>query len=308
MTTTRLDPSAELFLANVERIQERVSTANRQLSSGHKISAASDAPDQISSLLQLRAAESLNTQIKSNLEVAKAEYEVSDTALSSSISLMDEALTLALKGLRTNASAADRLGLATEVQSVQQQMVNFCDAQLQGRYVFGGDSAGTPPYTFDTSSTNNAVLQNTTAQSTTKVQDPAGVAFIASKTAQEIFDARNPDNTPASHNVFAALNNLRLALVNNDTTALAAAVDPLKQAGAHLNGIQSFYGSVGNRVEAATDFATTFDTKLRAQISDLEDADATAAALELTSANTQLQAAFQMRAMLPHTSLFDYLG
>ena len=36
--------------------------------------------------------------------------------------------------------------------------------------------------------------------------------------------------------------------------------------------------------------------------------DVTAAALEATQANTQLQAAFQMRAKLPHNSLFDYLG
>jgi len=39
-----------------------------------------------------------------------------------------------------------------------------------------------------------------------------------------------------------------------------------------------------------------------------EDADVTAAALELTQAKTQLQASFAMRAKMPQTSLFNYLA
>ena len=40
----------------------------------------------------------------------------------------------------------------------------------------------------------------------------------------------------------------------------------------------------------------------------IEDADVTSAALALTQDGTQLQAAFKMRAKMPHNSLFDYLG
>ena len=44
-----------------------------------------------------------------------------------------------------------------------------------------------------------------------------------------------------------------------------------------------------------------------AHVGDL-DTDVAAAAMELTQANTQLQAALQMRSMIRHNSLFDYLG
>jgi hypothetical protein len=38
------------------------------------------------------------------------------------------------------------------------------------------------------------------------------------------------------------------------------------------------------------------------------DADITSAALVMSQGATQLQAAFQMQAKMPHTSLFDFLA
>jgi flagellar hook-associated protein 3 FlgL len=187
-------------------------------------------------------------------------------------------------------------------------MVNISQTAVQGHYIFGGDATDTPPYTFDINSPTNAVVQQTTSAATARVADPGGGSFVASKTAHEIFDDQNADGTSANDNVFAALNNLRLALLSGNTVNITNAIDPIKQASAHLNTMQAFYGTVLNRVQNATDFASTRDTQLRGQISSIEDADITSAALELTSANTQLQAAFEMRAKLPQTSLFNYLG
>ena len=63
-----------------------------------------------------------------------------------------------------------------------------------------------------------------------------------------------------------------------------------------------------NRIADATAFAGSYDLQLQAEISGKEDADITSAALEATPGDAELQAAFQMRARLPHSSLFDYLG
>jgi flagellin-like hook-associated protein FlgL len=72
--------------------------------------------------------------------------------------------------------------------------------------------------------------------------------------------------------------------------------------------MEAFYGTVQRRVDDAVDTAGKVDIQLKTQISDREDADVVAAASEATQASTQLSAAFQMKANLPHTSLFDYLG
>ena len=317
---TSLDPSAELFLADVARIQQRLATANRQVSSGKRIASAADAPDQIGSLLQLRAARERNTQIQSNLVLAKADADSADSALASAIKLMDRALTLASEGTNPTQTNATRQSLALEVQSLQEQMVAYSQTAVQGRYIFSGDRNDSAAYTFDITSANNSVVELTAASATSRIEDPAGGAFANSKAAQEIFDTRNNDAvpatadtpavpaTPAADNVFRALDNLRRALLSNDTARISSAIDPLKQASTHLNNMEAFYGTVQSRIQSATEYSKSYEVRLLSEISQKEDADITGAALEVTSATTQLQAAFQMRARLPHTSLFDYLG
>jgi len=142
---TNLDPASELFLAEASRIQERIAEANRQVSSGKRISTASDAPDQIGSLLQLRAQQSRNTQIQSNLVQAKANADTAENALASAITLMDSALTLASQGTNVSMTDTSRQALAQQVQSLQEQMVAISRTTVQGKYVFSGDQDGVAP-------------------------------------------------------------------------------------------------------------------------------------------------------------------
>ena len=295
-----LDSGSELFLANVNRIQQSLAVANQQVSSGKKIAVASDAPDQVSSLLQLRASLAHNTQVQSNLNLAKADANAADTALSSATTLMDQALTLGVQGTNPGQTPATLMGLVGQIQSIQEQMVSLSQTTVQGRYIFGGDQAKSAPYLFDPARlAANPVTQLTTSTATYRVEDPAGGSFVPAKSAPEIFGATG---------VFSSLNTLRLALLSGDSTAIASAIDPIKQASAQLSGKQAFYGQVENRIQSAQDLADTRDTQLQTGIGQIEDADITSAALQLTKATTQLQAAFQARGKMPHTSLFDYFG
>jgi flagellar hook-associated protein 3 FlgL len=304
---TNIDPEAALFLADVNRIQQRISDASSQVSSGKKINVASDAPDQIDSLLQLRADEQSNTQVQSNLTLAQTDAQSADSALGASILLMDRAVTLATQGATATSDATSRASLAGEVESLQEQMVAYSQAQVQGRYIFSGDQDGSPSYALDLNSANG-VDQLSNAASTLQIQNPAGGSFPASKTAQEIFDDQNADGSSAADNVFAALNTLRTALLNNDSDAIGASIGNLQQASDHLNSMEAFYGTVEDRIQDATTFGSNYDTQLQTEVSQEQDADVTAAATELTQANTQLQAAYQARAEMPHTSLFQFLG
>jgi flagellar hook-associated protein 3 FlgL len=303
---TNLDPASELFLANVGRIQQRLADANRQVASGKKILQASDAPDEIDSLLQLRADRQQNQQIQSNLALAKTDALAADDALSSSIKLLDRALVLGSQGANSITDSTARQTLAQEVQALQDQMVVNSRTAVQGRYIFSGDQDGSPVYVSDPAAING-VTQLQAVTSTRQIEDASGGTFAASKTAQEIFDLRNPDGTPAAGSVFAALGGLYTALLAGDTATIATAVASVKSASSQLNSMQAFYGTVQNRIQDASDFAGSYDTQLQTELSQKEDADVVSAALELSQANTQLQAAFQMRAALPHKSLFDYM-
>jgi flagellar hook-associated protein 3 FlgL len=304
---SNLDPASELFLANVSRIQQRVAEANRQVSSGKKIAQPSDAPDEIDSLLQLRANREWNAQIRSNLAAALTDTQGADGALASAIRLMDRARVLADQGANSVMSTAGRQSLAAETQALLDQMIAFSQTTVQGRYIFSGDEDGTPAYQADATSATG-VTQLVTAGATRRIENPAGGSFAAGLTAQEIFDTRNADGTPASDNVFAALSGLCAALLSDDANAVAQSADAVQTASGRLNTSQAFYGMVQGRIRDAAAFADRYEIELRTEVSQKEDADVAAAALELSQGNTQLQAAFSMRAAMPHKSLFEFIG
>jgi flagellar hook-associated protein 3 FlgL len=311
-----LSPSSEAFLANMARVQRTIDEASRQTSSGKRVNVASDAPGELDTILQLHTDETRNTQIQENLAVAKADADAADGALTSATQLMDRARVLAAQGATFTVDAAGRQSIAGEVQSLLEQMVAISRTTVQGRYIFGGDQDSNPPYAVDLTAASG-VSSLTSSPATRQVENSAGGSFAVSQNAQEIFDTQNPDpvttddppiTTPAADNVFAALNNLRLGLLANDTTQITAASASIQTASDHLNTAQAFYGTVQNRITDATNYSATYDVQIKTELSQKEDADITTAALTVTEGNTQLQAAFQMQAKMPRTTLFDFMG
>lgn len=300
-------PSNQIFLAGVDQIQQRIAQANEQISSGLKINQASDAPDQISELLQLEADSARNTQIQSNLNLELTNAQTADSSLGSAIQLMDTATQIAAQGANTTDTADTRATLAQQVQGLMTQMVNISQTQVQGRYIFSGDDDQNPTYQLDLAAPRG-VDQLTTPAATRQIQNSEGGTFLPSQTAQQIFDAQNADGSSAPQNVFNALNTLRVALLNDDSAGITTAQNLISQASTQLNDSQSFYGNVENEIQGAVAYAGTYSTQLQSEIGNIQDADVTAAATELTAANTQLQAAFEAQAKAPTSSLFNYLG
>jgi flagellar hook-associated protein 3 FlgL len=305
---TNIDPQNAVFLNGIDRIQNSISQASDEVSSGLQITVASDSPDQIGTLLQLRANQAHNTQVQSNLTLAQTNAQAADNALSSSIQLMDTATSLATQGATTTADATTRASLAQQVESILQQMVANSQTSVEGVFIFSGDQGDAPQYTWDPTQANPVVTQQTSA-STQQIENPAGGTFQASLTAQQIFDDQDPvAGGPATDNVFNALNSLVTALNGNSTAGITNSIALLQAASVHLNTSEAFYGNLEDQIQGANTYASSYNIQLQTEISNIQDADIPSAATELSEANTQLQAAMQMEGQLPHSSLFNYLG
>jgi flagellar hook-associated protein 3 FlgL len=153
----------------------------------------------------------------------------------------------------------------------------------------------------------NGVDRLLTAPATRLIQDSTGVVFAVSKTAQDLFDHRNPDDSLAADNVFAAVNSLRVALANNDQAGTAAAAASIQTAQEYLNQQGTFYGAVQTRMSNALDLAQKFQLQWQTALSAKKDTDVAAAATELAQEQLSEQAAMQAQASIPRTSLFDFL-
>jgi flagellar hook-associated protein 3 FlgL len=304
---SNLTPDNQAFLANMDRLQQTVQNANMQASSGRRVNVASDAPNQISTILQLRTSEVQNTQIQQNLSIAKTDASAADGALSSASQLLDTATTLASQGANFTVDSTGRQSIAAEIQALQSQMVDIANTTVQGRYIFGGDADTTPPYAFDLTQ-SDGVTQLTNSPATRQVASAAGGTFAVSLNAQQIFGTQNADGTDAPDNVFAALNNLRLGLLANNTAQITAASSSIQLATVRINTSQAYYGTVENSITNASNYSSNYSVELQTELSQQQDADITTAALAVTQGTTQIQAAFQMQAKMPHTTLFDFLG
>src|SRR5690242_2998090 len=208
---SNIDPSAGQFLADLSRTQDTITRAEREMSSGLKFANASDAPDQVSDILRLRADINRNAQVKSNLNGVKTEVDAAEQSLGSAVQLVAQARTLANQGANGTQTAETRLQIAPQVQSILDQLVALASTSVGGRYIFGGDTDQSAPYARDTVNpdTGGGVIQLTTAQATRQIADPLGNTFGVDRTAQQIFDDQNPPGTPAPDNVFVAVNQLR---------------------------------------------------------------------------------------------------
>lgn len=297
-----LDPSAQQFLNNMNRISQEMQTAQQQMSTGLKVSQVSDAPDQISTLLQARAGLDSTQQILSDLGRQTIEVNTGEQTLQSAVQLFEQAQTLGAEGATSTATADQRSLLSQQVGTVMQQLVGLAATNLEGRFIFSGDSDQQAPYTIDLTQTNPVSAYQGSA-ATRAAQSPDGTTFPISLTAQQIFDSADPTT-----NVFTTLNNLRNALAGNDLTAIQQAMGALPAAGTYLNDQLAFYGTTQDRMTAATNYGNNLQTNQQTQIANLQDADLTSAMLELTQAQTEQQAALTARAQLPRTTLFNYLG
>jgi len=221
---------------------------------------------------------------------------------------LQSAISIAAQGASATATADTRTTLAQQVAGIQQTLVGIAQTTVNGSYIFSGDQDTQPPYQLDPSQPEG-VLQLVTGSSTRTIQSVDGTSFAVALTAQQIFDAKNPDGTPASGNVFAAIQNLETALTNNDTAGITAAADSLQSASSYLNDQLAFYGEVENRVTEATDLAQKFQTQQQTELSNLQDTNVAATATELSQLQVQQEASMSAEANIQQMkNLFSYLA
>lgn len=315
---TGLNATTERFLAALTRIDARSSRAERQISSGRKLESPSDEPDQVSGLLIARAQLEQTIQIRTNLERAQAEADTAGQAIATAVKVLERVNTLAVQGATSTQTPAQRKITAQEVRAALEQMVNIASTTVEGRHIFSGDDYRNAPYSVDLTRPHG-VSAYAGSQATREIMHPSGTRFVISRSADGIFD-----NPAPGASVFAAINNLRIALeavptvpvgdpaynaqFEAQSNAIGSALAEVRSAQDHLSGELSHYGTIQNRISEALETTHKLELRQQSELSAIQDADVTQAALELNQANTHKEVAMAAHARTAGKSLFDYLG
>lgn len=296
------DSASMAFLDRLRTLNQRLERVQRQVAGGKRLEAPSDDPDSVAGLLSAKSGLAWLDQTLANLNRFKTEAGTAESSLQQAIKLFDRVRVLAVTGASGTQTAETRRGIADEIGSLMERMAGLANSQVDGRYIFAGDGDQTAPFDMD--------LQQTPPWSSYRglpasreAMHPTGVTFRVSLDADAIFNSSEPNR-----NVFQAMEDLRQALLANDEAALETAQQPLAQVSSALNSSLTFYGNVLRQLDEAKETGAKMELRLKEQVSNLEDADITEAIVEMQQVLFTQQAAFQLKAKIPKSSLFDYLG
>jgi flagellar hook-associated protein 3 FlgL len=281
----RLQWQLERTGTNVDRAMERLST-------GRQINRLSDDPDRAVIADRLGAEAAALDTYQRAADNARSWLAAQDTALQGSVSLVQRARELVIAAASSQ-SGEGRVGIAIELESIRDQLIEMANTKFDGRAVFGGFAA--------TAVDGNGALVADGGEVRRRVSDTLVMSINTS--------AADAFGFTAGDDIFTVIGDLAAATRSGDTatlggTGLARLLDRQRDLTSSLGAV----GARTNNVDHAVTHSTARRDEILAYRSSIVDIDFAEAALELTAAESAYQAVLAATARLQRTSLLDYLG
>lgn len=302
-----LSGNIQNYLDALNRMQSEMNDLQQQVTSGMRVHRPGDDPAAVGPILDVQTRIAQLQQNQTNLGQLQTELSSGDGALQQAIKAIESAISLASQSSSMASNPAQQAAVLGQAQGIQEALVHISATSAGGRYIFSGDLDQQPLYVLDATQPTGVRLL-APATSTRTVTDANGYPIWTARTATDIFDARNPDTTPAAGNVFVAVNSLVTALQANDSSAALASISSLKAADDYLNQQLGYYGIGETRVNDALDAQSKALVDQQQKLSGLRDTDIASAALQLSQLSVEQQAALTSRAKLSQLNLFDFLA
>lgn len=285
---------------NFQDLKTQAAKLQEQISTGKKISAASDDPVAFSDLALLKARDLRLAQYKRNIDVARQTLTLEDTALQQASNLLTRVKELAISGSNDSLSPGDRQLVAIEVKGLEESLLQIANTlDSNGLPIFGGFSSGKP---FQRQVDDSIVYKGDANKTQQAVGDDAFVTVGFS--GHEVFN-RVPMGSGASKSVFEIVKAVGDALADGKTPLTPN--DDIAKALDHIIGQQAEVGSRLSLLDNAEQKLQDNQTATTAQISILQDTVIEEAVTELQKKLTTLEAAQSSFVKIAQLSLFNYL-
>ena len=278
-------------LTDLRRVQERLATAQSQVSGGKRIEKPSDDP------LGAERAMRLNDQLESTsayrtaVDESRSWLDATDTALGSLGDIVQRARELTLQAANGATTAAGRQSIKLEIDQLTEQAKTTLNGAFDGRHLFSGTTTDTAPYS---AATGDAYQGDAAA---VVRQIGPGVSVQVNVTGDDVLSGLLPTLRTLSAHLQA---NDVASLQTTDLKALDAGSDTLTAKRAQVGAITNRVDAAGQRLDDVFDVTTAF-------LSKTQDADLPKALTDLSAQQNALQAALRGGASLIQQSLMDFL-
>lgn len=287
-------------------LDERMVTAQRQISTGLRITKPSDDPLAAQRAINLRGALEGAQQHQRNAQDAQGWLQTSDDALSQVNDLVQRVRELTVQGASDSAGPQARQSIALEIDQLTKQVKQTANATYQGAYVFSGTATQTPPYTDNPTPPATAdTYQGNTATIARSIGP--GVSVPITTDVSSLLGSGGSDGK-----LIATLNAIKAHLTSGTSTdADALRTTDLHDLDANLDALnmsRATAGSVLNRISAAQTRLGDVESTTNKLLSDAQDTDIAKSILDLTNQQNAYQAALKTGAQLIKPSLLDFLN
>jgi flagellar hook-associated protein 3 FlgL len=280
-------------LSELALTRQQEDTALQQVSTGLRVNTPSDDPAAAAANVGVQSELANIDQYTSNITSVSAQLSVGNSTLSSAVTLLNQAITYGTQGGNSSMTQANKNTLATEIQSIQSELVSLANTTYQGQYLFAGTSNVQP---FQTNADGTVTYQGNSATSSAEVAP--GTEVQTSLPGSQVFGN-------GANSVFSALNQVVTTLQSGGD--LTTAMTNLNTAYQGLTSQQVFYGNSVSNLQSTQSFLSTDKVELSTQQNNLISVNMDEAVTNLEQAETTRQAALSAAGKIGQNSLLDYL-
>jgi flagellar hook-associated protein 3 FlgL len=282
-------------LASIAETQKQENTALQQMASGRKINSPQDDPSGAALLTQIYDRSSQNDSFLKTMNSVTGQLQTADAALSSVVSSLQRAISLAVQGGTGTLTDSDRAALVEELTGIRDQLVSVANTSYQGQYLFSGTSVKQP---FVADATAPSGVRYDGNDGVNAVAIGSGYPLRVNVPGSQIFSNAGSD-------VFQSLNDLITSLQGD--TGIDAAVTGVTNAYRYVTGQRVFYGNALNQINSQQGYLSNVKLQLQQQENTTAAADLSQVASQLVNAENARNATLSAMAKISQNSLFDYL-
>jgi len=282
----------------IEQSQQAVTNAFEQVSTGQRVNQPSDDPAASAAYIQLQAQSADVDQYTANASSALSQAQLSDSVITSVVSLLNQAITLGTEGANSTSSATDRQSIATEVQGILSNLVGLANTTFQGVSLFGGTASGQAAFVADPTSPTGYTYQGNS--NVNQVQVGSALSVQASVPGSTLFEN-------SSGSVLGALSGLATALESGTSAQIGTATTAVTTALNYVTSQHAVFGNAVNQLNSQETYLSQETVTLTSQAQSLVGISAATAAENLTQAETANSSVLAAAAKVIQNTLLNYL-
>ncbi len=287
------------ILADLAQSQSTLNTALQEVSTGKSVNVPSDNPEASAAMVQNTIETANVDQYTKNVTSELSTVQAADSALSTVVSSLTQAVSLGTEGANGTNSTSNLQAIAQQVQGILTGVVSQANATYQGSYLFGGTATNTTPYTANAGSPSGYQYNGNTDQNSVAVGDNLSVQV--NLPGSQIFSSPTAD-------VIGSLSSLVTALQGGNSTAIQAATTAVNSALNYVGQQRVFYANAESQFNSQESYLQQETVDLSSQQTSLVGADMAQAATTLSQAETANSAALAAASKVLPDTLLNYLA